>query len=92
MNSGKILLGVLAGFAAGATLGILFAPKKGSKIRKKIVDKGENYAEDLKEKFDEFCNLLTDKFEQVKEETDEVVSKTKKKYIETKKEVDKATT
>ena len=39
MGTGKILLGVLAGVAAGATLGILFAPAKGSKTRKKIIEK-----------------------------------------------------
>ena len=36
MGSGKVLLGVLAGVAVGATLGILFAPDKGSETRKKI--------------------------------------------------------
>ena len=30
MDSGKLVLGVLAGLAIGATLGILFAPDKGS--------------------------------------------------------------
>ena len=36
MKSGKVLLGVLAGAAAGALLGILFAPEKGTKTRKMI--------------------------------------------------------
>ena len=36
MKAGKVFLGVLAGVAAGAVLGILFAPDKGSKTRKKI--------------------------------------------------------
>ena len=49
MSTGKVLLGVLAGVAAGAMLGILFAPDKGSNTRKKISKKGEDYADAVKE-------------------------------------------
>jgi gas vesicle protein len=69
MSSGKVLLGVLAGVAAGALLGILFAPEKGSTTRRKIVSKGEEYVDDLKEKFGEFVDKVADKFESAKEET-----------------------
>ena len=41
MKSGKILLGIMAGTAAGALLGILFAPEKGPVTRKKILKKGK---------------------------------------------------
>ena len=41
MSSGKILLGVLAGVAAGAILGVLFAPDKGYETRKKIAKSGK---------------------------------------------------
>ena len=47
MSSGKVLLGVLAGVAAGAVLGILFAPDKGSKTRKKIVDSSEDVLDEI---------------------------------------------
>ena len=59
MSSGKVLLGVLAGVAAGALLGILFAPDKGQKTRKNIARKGEDFADGLKEKFDEFLENIS---------------------------------
>ena len=36
MGSGKVLASVLAGAAAGAILGILFAPDKGTETRRKV--------------------------------------------------------
>ena len=69
MNTGtKVFLGVLAGAAVGATLGILFAPNKGSITRKKIVLKGDEYAEELEEKFDEIMDSINKQFKAIKEE------------------------
>ena len=69
MNSGKVLLGLLAGVAVGATLGILFAPDKGSATRKKITKKGEDYVDALNEKFSDMVGGIKEKFDSVKEET-----------------------
>jgi gas vesicle protein len=68
MNSGKLLLGVLAGVSAAAVLGVLFAPEKGSNTRKKMSKKGEHYADVIKGKFNEFLDEIAEKFEKVKEE------------------------
>jgi gas vesicle protein len=68
MSSGKILSGVLAGVAAGTLLGILFAPDKGWNTRKRIVKKGEDYADSLNDKLDEFLNNVSEKTGNVKEE------------------------
>ena len=73
MGSGKVLLGVLAGVAAGATLGILFAPDKGSNTRKKISKKSDEYADGLEEKFNEFIDGITKKFEEMREEATRTV-------------------
>lgn len=73
MSSGKVLLGLLAGVAVGATFGILFAPDKGSATRKKISKKGEDYADGLGEKFNEFMDGVTQKFETVKAEVSRMV-------------------
>ena len=77
MSSGKVLLGVLGGIAAGALLGILFAPDKGSNTRKKVVKKGEDYAEALQDKFDDFLESFSEKFEKMKEEYTEFVKQDK---------------
>ncbi|MFZ4398904.1 MAG: YtxH domain-containing protein [Bacteroidales bacterium] len=71
MSAGKVVLGVLAGIATGAVLGILFAPEKGSVTRKKIAKKGEDYVDDLKEKFDDLRDGMAEKFEKVKEDVSE---------------------
>lgn len=71
MSSGKVVLGVLAGLAAGAILGILFAPDSGENTRKKIVRKSEGYIDDLKEKFNEFVDHVAEKVEKAKEEVKE---------------------
>lgn len=59
MTTGKALLGVLAGMAAGAIIGILIAPDKGDKFRKNISKKSEGLAEAINDKIDEkFEELL----------------------------------
>jgi gas vesicle protein len=69
MNTGKIVLGFLAGLTTGAILGVLFAPGKGSSTRKKIVHRSDEYLTDLGDKFDDFVDGITKKFDSIKEET-----------------------
>ena len=68
MNSGKVLLGVLAGVAVGALAGILLAPDKGSVTRKKILKKSDEYADALREKFNEYMDTISEKIEDVPSE------------------------
>ncbi|HEX2967675.1 MAG TPA: YtxH domain-containing protein [Bacteroidales bacterium] len=78
MSSGKLILGVLAGVAVGAALGILFAPDKGSETRKKIVEAGEDYVDSVKEKFNQVVDSMNEKFEKVKDDVEKGVSGAKK--------------
>ena len=43
MSAGKVFLGVLAGVAAGAVLGILFAPARGRKPEKRYQKKEKSW-------------------------------------------------
>jgi gas vesicle protein len=65
MSTGKVFLGLLAGVAAGALIGVLFAPEKGCETRKKIAKKGKDYADDLTRKMNDFIEDMTQKFETV---------------------------
>ncbi len=59
MSARKLLIGVLAGVAAGTVLGILLAPDKGSNTRKKL----SNKADKLKEDYSDFTESMTKKYE-----------------------------
>lgn len=67
MSTGKVALGVLAGVATGAILGILFAPDKGSVTRKKIADKGKDSIDGLKTRYNSVIDNLSSRLEQVKQ-------------------------
>jgi gas vesicle protein len=86
MNLGKVLLGLLAGVAAGALAGILFAPEKGSKTRKQILTKSEDYASALQGKFDELVETITNKYEETRDDAENFVVKGKTRFDEIKKD------
>jgi gas vesicle protein len=85
MSSGKVLLGVLAGVAAGALLGILFAQDKGSNTRKKIIKKSEDYVGSVKDNFNDLLENVSKKFDEVKEEVTDFVEQKNTKPEGTKK-------
>ena len=81
MKSGKTILGVVAGLAMGAILGILFAPDKGKKTRRQILDKGEDYMDAIKEKFasakddvNEYAEDKKAKFNNIKKDVNHAAS------------------
>jgi gas vesicle protein len=82
MSSGKVLLGVLAGVAVGATLGILFAPDKGSNTRKKIARKADDYSEELEDQFNDLVKKITRKFEDMKDEAASMAEQSKQEVEE----------
>lgn len=88
MKTDKVILGVLGGLAAGAILGILYAPDKGEKTRKKIKRKSNDYADDLKDSYESTLKKISKKYETLKQESQDFLVEGKSKFDKTKKELD----
>lgn len=59
-ENGKVATALLAGLAAGAVIGFLFAPDKGSETRDKINESLSDLGDALKERAEEQFDQLSD--------------------------------
>lgn len=86
-----MLLGLLAGVAVGAAVGVLFAPEKGSDIRKKISTKGNDYKSGLKDKFGNLVDSASETVENVKSKINEYTNKAGSQIADAKDDLRKET-
>jgi gas vesicle protein len=77
MSNAKLAKGILLGAAAGAVLGILFAPDKGSSTRKKISGKAGDLKDAIKDKYNNLVDGIASKFHSAKEETEALLHRGK---------------
>jgi gas vesicle protein len=86
-GTGKLIGALVVGALAGAALGILFAPDKGSKTRSNIIDGAKELASDVKKKMTDEAAALRKKAEDLenlaKETVEEVFENGKHKVEET---------
>lgn len=71
MRTSKALLGIVAGMAAGAVVGVLMAPDSGPNTRRKISSKSQDMMDEIKSRF----NGMMEGFNNHK---DEIVTAAKK--------------
>lgn len=57
-DNSKVLIGLLTGLAAGAALGLLFAPEKGSETRDRLNQSIKDLADTIKDKAADEINHL----------------------------------
>jgi gas vesicle protein len=77
MKSKKIALGITVFAAVGTLVGLLFTTDKGSKMRKDMLHKGEDYVDVLKEKVEDLMNNISKKTENIKQEAVDLVKLSK---------------
>lgn len=70
-NIGKTVGALLLGAAIGGALGILFAPDKGIRTRKKLMAKGEDLTDTMKDKFEDFMDSVKEEIEEAKSKASE---------------------
>jgi gas vesicle protein len=87
MNTGKVVLGLLAGAGIGALLGVLFAPQKGDVTRRSISDKTKEYSDLLKQKFTRSMDDMNAEMKKARKDVSDYTQQARAKGEEVKRDV-----
>ncbi len=83
-SSGKIIGALLLGAVVGGVLGILFAPDKGAKTRKKLFVRGQDLTDQLTDKFNSLVDRGEEELEKIKSKSNGYAHNGKSKTAESK--------
>jgi gas vesicle protein len=75
MNGLKATLGIIVGTLAGVSVGLLFAPNKGSKTRRDLTKNGKRWAEDFGDRILDLNEEMKTKMKTARKETEELAQK-----------------
>ncbi|WP_234572293.1 YtxH domain-containing protein [Rhodohalobacter sp. 614A] len=78
----KFILTAVASAFGGALVGILFAPEKGTTLRKDISDKRDKYLRDIRNNAGELSRYLKNNADSLLQKTRKTVSDTEEEYTE----------
>ncbi|MBU0695755.1 MAG: YtxH domain-containing protein [Bacteroidetes bacterium] len=81
-DNSKTAIALLAGLAAGAALGLLFAPEKGSETRDKLSESLKNLGDSIKEKAADEIDNLTEFKEKVVTNIKSKIKKAEDEYLQ----------
>jgi gas vesicle protein len=81
-DNSKTVIALLAGLAAGAALGLLFAPEKGSETRDKLSESLKNLGDSIKEKAANEIDNLTEFKEKVVSNIKSKIKKAEDEYLQ----------
>ncbi|MFN3378963.1 YtxH domain-containing protein [Runella zeae] len=87
-NNSKVVLGIITAAAAGAVIGMLFAPEKGSELRDKMRDTANGFASDLLDAIQRGRQQYTELEGEVEDKANELKSKAAGKVAEVKDRVE----
>lgn len=84
MSTSKVILGIAAGAALGAVLGLLYAPDSGIETRKQLTQKKDDILDSLKTRFQDFLITAASELDVVKQEAEDMIVKAENKIQESK--------
>lgn len=86
-NMNNSVVGALAGIAVGTILGVLIAPDKGSNTRKKIVEKGKDTSDNIKEEITALLDKVSEKYDVIKKAGNEIAQTSKSELSKVKEDL-----
>ncbi|MEJ7692404.1 YtxH domain-containing protein [Daejeonella sp.] len=89
-DNSKILAAMLAGLAAGAAIGLLFAPEKGSGTRDKLNDSLKNLGDSIRDRAADEIGNLSEFKDKVVESIKSKLKGAEEEYVAAKETVSKA--
>ena len=70
---GRFIKGILIGAVAGAVIGVLYAPRKGSKTRKILRRTGDNLKDAFRSELTDIEQKVDSQYESIKDDTTELL-------------------